>query len=332
MKRTISLILAVMLIFTLCACGAQQKDTLQEFLDKNGITEEQLKEKLLATPTPAPTPEPTPDPTPTPAPTATPVPIQTVAPVRTPAPTSTPQIVVVNTPSITKNPTSENVTEGGNAIFVAKATGYQYITWKLISPDGRTSYYMNEAPYYFSGLSVWGDGTTTLTLCNCPLSISGWSVEATFTNAGQSVTTSRAYVNVSPAPRAQLYASPSSGYFEYSDQPIYLYAASGDQIYWQLSCTNSSGYSHSGTIRSGDCIYIPAIGNERYDCYLYAYVVNDPSNAISCSYVMDCLPSFGDLDAITDSMQQAINNGTFDLDTNYLSDLVIPDDWTPPES
>lgn len=324
MKKTVSIILVSILVLTLCACGAKQTDTLQEFLDKNGITEEQLKEKLLETPAPTATP--------TPVPTATPVPIVTAAPVTpapTAAPTSTPQIIVVETPTITKNPTSENVTEGGNAIFVAKATGYQYITWRLISPDGRTSYYMNEAPYYFSGLSIWGDGTTTLTLSNCPLSISGWSVEASFTNNGKSATTSRAYVNVSKAARAQLYASPSSGYFEYSDQPIYLYAGSGDQIYWQVSCTNSSGYNHSGTIRSGECVYLPAIGNERYDCYLYAYVVNDPSNAISCSYVMDCLPTYGEYDttAITQSMYNALITGTYDEDTNYLDDLEIPEGW-----
>ena len=326
MKKTISIVLVVILVFLMCACGAEQTDTLQEYLEKNGITEEELNAKLQATSSPEPSttissPTPPPSANISPAPTATP----------TAAPTSTPQIVIVNTPTITKNPTSETVTEGGNATFVAKGTGYQYITWRLVSADGWTAYYMNEAPYYFTGLSVWGDGTTSLTLCNCPLSLSGWQVEAIFTNNGSTAYTTRASVYVNKAAKAQLYASPSSGYFEYCDQAVTLIAGTGDQIWWQLTCTNSSSYNHSGTITSGQSIYIPALGNERYDCYLYAYVVGDQSNAISCHYVMDCITidDENDIDyyGMTESMYNAIITGTYDEDTNYLDDLEIPDDW-----
>ena len=112
---------------------------------------------------------------------------------------------------ITKNPTGEVVSEGGNAMFIAKAENYNYISWRLVSPNGFTTYTMNEAVWNFQGLSVNGDGTTQIILCNCPLSLSGWGIEAVFTGYNGQATTQRAYITVNKAAKAQLYASPSSG-------------------------------------------------------------------------------------------------------------------------
>lgn len=269
-----------------------------------------------------------------------------------PAPvvTTSPQIIYTtsdpNRLFITKNPTSETVQEGGNAMFIANAQNYNYITWQLVSPNGYTVYNMNEAAWQFRGLTVNGDGTTQLVLCNCPLSLSGWSVQAVFSGYTEKVTTSKAYITVNKAARAQLYASPSSGYFEYSDHPIQLIANPGDTIHYEM--TRSGGIPFgSGEVQSGGYCYIGAIADERYDVYLYAYVVGDPSNAISCHYVMDCLPSWDDVydpsqgkydpnsdiseyeqyqKALSDFMTN-LHNTDLDPDTNYLDDLPIPPDW-----
>lgn len=312
MKKYIALILAFLLIGTLCACGQTAAGPV--------VTPTPII--IYGTPTPAPTPVATPRPVVTPAPVVQP----TAAPA-TPQPT----IQIITTPVITKDPTGETVTEGGNATFIAKATGYQYMSWRLIGPDGYTSYSMSEAPYYFQGLSVWGDGSQQLVLCNCPLSLNGCSVEATFTGNGIPVTTRRAYISVNKAARAQLWAYPSSGYFEFCDQAIQLNAGAGDQIHWELRYTHD-GKVESGTVYSGGCIYIGARTDIRESVYLYAYVIGDPSNAVSCEYTMDSIYIPGDLDGnMTQSMIDAINNGTFDTDTNYLSDLEIPENWTPPQ-
>lgn len=307
MKKTMVILAAVlMLCIVFCACGKSAE--------------------------PAPTPTPiiiyvTPSPTPSSAPIVTAAP-QTAAPIVTPVPTSSPQIVV-KVPQITKNPTSESVSEGGNATFIARADNYSYMYWQIVSQDGRVAYNMNEAPWYFQGLSVNGDGGTQLVLCNCPLSLDGWCVQAVFVGSGTPVISNRAYISVSRAPKAQLWAYPSSGYFEYSDQAIQLNAGPGDQIHYELTY---NGNTYTGNVTSGGCCYIGAIENQRYDVYLYAYVVGDPSNAISCQYVMDCLPAWDDqTPAMTQSMIDAINNGTYDEDTNYLDDLVIPEGWTPPQ-
>ena len=250
-------------------------------------------------------------------------------------PQETPHIVNPGFLMITKNPTSENIKEGETAWFVAYADNWDSVVWTFVSPDGGKYSAQNFAGI-FPYSRVSGASGTSLSVSNASLDMNGWGVFCTFYGNNQTARSNTAYINVSEIPpRVQLYASPSDGYFEYADQPVYLYAGAGDQIYWQISCTNNSGYNHSGTVSSGSCVYLPAFADERYDCYLYAYVVNDPSNSIYCTYVMDNLPEpvyEPDYEPITESMAEAMNNGTFDLETNYLSDLVIPDDWVPPEN
>lgn len=271
-----------------------------------------------------------------------------------PAQTAAPDIVYVTSNPyqliITKNPTSETVFEGGNAMFIANAENYNYITWHLVSPNGYTVYTMNEAVWQFQGLTVQGDGTTKLVLCNCPLSLSGWSVEAVFSGNKGQVTSSRAYITVNKAARARLYASPSNGYFEYSDQPIQLISNPGDRIHYEMYRSGNIPMG-SGEVQSGGYCYIGAIADQRYDVYLYAYVVGDQSNAISCQYTMDCLPAFeptyepvydpsqGHYDPYSsvseyEQYQEALSdfydyldNIDMDPDTNYLDDLPIPPDW-----
>lgn len=97
-------------------------------------------------------------------------------------------------PTVTKSPTSETVDEGGRALFVARATDYNSITW-YISKNGVT-YQAVDAPYYFSGLTVSGTGSETLTLNNIPLSMDGWLVQAKFLGGAGTVYSGQAKVNV----------------------------------------------------------------------------------------------------------------------------------------
>ena len=301
MKKFLIFLIAICTLFVLCACSTS---TTESAATPTPII-------IYVTPTPA-------------AQITTVTPAPTVAPTSAPAtPQPTIQVVTV-APQITKNPTQESVTEGGNATFIAKADYYNYMSWRLISPDGYTSYSMSEAPWYFQGLSTYGDGSSQLILSNCPTSLNGWYVQATFTGSGGQTSSSKAAIYVSKAAKTQLWAYPSSGYFEYCDQAIQLNAGSGDQIYYEL---RYNGNCYTGTVYSGGCCYIGAISDLRYDVYLYAYVVGDPTNAISCQYTMDCLPSWDSTSTLTQSMIDAINNGTYDENTNYLDDLVIPEDF-----
>ncbi len=86
--------------------------------------------------------------------------------------------------SVTKSPTSESVPYGGAAIFIARAANATGITWYLADPDASTVYNVSEAPQYIYGLTVYGQGTDTLTLCGIPSWMNGWQVQAGFSGEG----------------------------------------------------------------------------------------------------------------------------------------------------
>lgn len=155
--------------------------------------------------TPAPTPEPTPEPTPVPTPPPTPVP--------TPAPTPPPAKVYA-----TKSPTSELVVQGGSAQFVARAENSTSVIWFMASPDGNTIITAAEAPRLFPGLYVSGSNSTTLTLGNIPLNMSGWKVQARFEGYGGPVHTNMATVwsvTMQEAIANGWVANPNTGYNQY---------------------------------------------------------------------------------------------------------------------
>lgn len=97
-------------------------------------------------------------------------------------------------PTITKSPTSETVDEGGRALFVARASEADSITW-YINGNG-TTYLASDAPYYFTGLTVSGTNGETLVLNNIPLVMNGFTVQARFTNNLGSVYSGQAKINV----------------------------------------------------------------------------------------------------------------------------------------
>lgn len=147
----------------------------------NGTNPSPTVGTMIFDPSLAATPAPTPEPTPVPTPPPTPVP--------TPAPTPPPAKVYA-----TKSPTSELVVQGGSAQFVARAENSTSVIWFMASPDGNTVITAAEAPRLFPGLYVSGSNSTTLTLGNIPLNMSGWKVQARFEGYGGPVHTNMATV------------------------------------------------------------------------------------------------------------------------------------------
>ena len=160
----------------------------------------------------------------TPVPTATPAPEVTFTPAPTAAPTAEPTLAPTpaGLPVITKNPTGEMVSEGGTAIFVARADEADSMEWYLADNVGGTPVEITQAAAAVSGLQVYGQGTETLTLSGIPASLNGWQVECRFTgNTGAVAVSTRAAITVRtgglPAPvitlqpeGAELYAGETS--------------------------------------------------------------------------------------------------------------------------
>ena len=217
----------------------------------------------------------------------------------TPAPAPTPQVIytpqptmyIVDTnPVITKNPTSETLTEGGSCTFIARADAYQYVAWSLVDQYGNT-YGATTTPY--GQLVVSGASSPQLTLSNVPLAMNGWSAYATFygkTNA----TTTKAYITVNPAPVIvkTVTASPSSGYFQQLSTYVTLYSSTGENIHYEAIKQGDSGAYDSSEIASGSGFYVTGISGQCISVEVYANVVGSDKVAYFV-YTVDCEPEPG---------------------------------------
>ncbi len=106
-------------------------------------------------------------------------------------PSPSPQI-----PVITKNPTGETVTAGGNALFIARADGTRTYVWRFINQNN-ISYDYTGIGGMFPGLSVSGGDTDTLSLRNIPEELNGWSVACLFRGeGGGEILSGKAYITV----------------------------------------------------------------------------------------------------------------------------------------
>lgn len=142
---------------------------------------------------PAPTPEVTTSPTAesTPVPISTPTLEQTLPLSPVPVPVQTPGSAVI----ITKNPTSETLSIGGNTWFIAHAENAVSLTWELVDPDGNV-HSVSDAMTINPGLSLEILEGDTIAVSNVPISVNGWSVRARFDGQGNSATSSPAYIYV----------------------------------------------------------------------------------------------------------------------------------------
>ena len=97
--------------------------------------------------------------------------------------------------SITKNPSSEAISVGGNTWFIAHADNGVAPVWYLQSPDGQ-SYALDDAMALHPGLSLEVLPQDTLAVSNVPLSVNGWAVVARFDGEGGSLFTEPATLYV----------------------------------------------------------------------------------------------------------------------------------------
>ena len=100
-------------------------------------------------------------------------------------------------PAITKDPTDETVTEGGAALFIARADGCKELIWRLVSPDKNTTYEAKDAYKFFKDLEVEGYDEEVLSLANIPYELNGWKAECKFIgNDGSSLFSEGALITV----------------------------------------------------------------------------------------------------------------------------------------
>ena len=112
--------------------------------------------------------------------------------------------------SITKNPTSESLTVGGKAWFIAHANNATSLTWLLTSPQGQ-SCTVEQAMAANPGLQIQVLPEDTLGVSNVPVSVNGWSVQARFDGPGGSAVTAPAMIYVDDTLTA--YGSVISAYY-----------------------------------------------------------------------------------------------------------------------
>ena len=140
--------------------------------------------------------------------------VQPAQPVVTPQSNAQPQFTAqpqANGPvTITKNPTSESLTVGGKAWFIAHANNATSLTWLLTSPQGQ-SYTVEQAMAANPGLQIQVLPEDTLGVSNVPVSVDGWSVQARFDGPGGSAVTAPAMIYVDDTLTA--YGSVISAYY-----------------------------------------------------------------------------------------------------------------------
>lgn len=96
---------------------------------------------------------------------------------------------------ITKHPSSESITLGGQNWFIARAQNAESLSWELVDPSGK-AYSLEEAMAALSGLRLEALPPDTLAVTNVPLALNGWGVRARFTGTGGSAVTESAQIYV----------------------------------------------------------------------------------------------------------------------------------------
>ena len=125
------------------------------------------------------------------APTATPMPTPAATAAPVPAAPAPVQAVYL---TITKNPTNENRSEGGTALFVSCANAFESLTWTMVSPDGGE--YSVASFRNIFGANVTGESSTTLSIANVTTAMNGWGAYCTFYYKGQTARTTTAFMYI----------------------------------------------------------------------------------------------------------------------------------------
>ena len=170
---------------------------------------------------------------------ATPTPAPTPAPAPTPQPVPPAPVWLY----ITKNPTNENRTVGGSAIFVACANVFDSLNWTFVSPDGG-----EYSPWSFSSgssVTISGETSTTITVSNLESWMNGWGAYCTFYYQGQTARTSTAYIYVSnPTPQPVSGSMNGTAYEGGAGYAIYL--ENGTEVFVDSWICNVEGQFYDG--------------------------------------------------------------------------------------
>ena len=116
-----------------------------------------------------------------------------LAPPATPQPTA--QVTASGPVTVTKDPTGETVTVGGQAWFIAHADNATSLIWLFTSPQGQL-YSLNDTLSLNPGLNIQELPEDTLSVSNVPASFDGWSVQARFDGPGGTAMTAPAMLQV----------------------------------------------------------------------------------------------------------------------------------------
>lgn len=161
MKRIISVLLAASMLLTLAACGIKETPETTAVPEESVVITESAAEST----------------------------INTSETVQTEAET-------IPAPTITKSPTSESITEGEQALFVAHADGADGIQWWFQSSGDIKEIDSNTVLTTFPELRIDGALDDTLILSDIPLEMNGWFVKAEFFNSAGSSFTESAEIQV----------------------------------------------------------------------------------------------------------------------------------------
>ena len=101
-----------------------------------------------------------------------------------------------NLPVVTKSPTDETVTEGGECWFVAKHEKAILAVWHFVSPDGQTDIAYDAAAEQFKPVVIENGDRGAMHLKNIPVSMNGWKVYCRYSNNSGSVDTKTATLTV----------------------------------------------------------------------------------------------------------------------------------------
>ena len=203
MKKAFAVISALLLVLSICLAGFAESGG---GLDPGGVVDPENPPKPTEIdpgqePTPPfsvppenPSTDPSTDPSTAPS-TDPPTAPSTDPPTAPPTnpPTNPP---VYGFPTVTKNPTSETVREGGYAEFVARADNCTSIIWHLQNPGGGMDILVQNASTRFPGLIVDGLGTERLGLNQIPKELNEWRVRAEFVGASGNVWSEAAVISV----------------------------------------------------------------------------------------------------------------------------------------
>ena len=127
---------------------------------------------------------------------STPTTPPTTPPTNPPTPTTPPATQYTGIPIVHKQPTGENVKEGGYAEFVARAYYSTDIIWHLKNPGGSIDILAKDAPVQFPGLVVTGLNSERLGLNNIPRTLNEWRIQAEFVGQDGNVWSDAAVINV----------------------------------------------------------------------------------------------------------------------------------------